>query len=135
MASAGSHRVPSRRTWRALGITVPMFLPSGESREGCWVEGRAGTKACRLEVRPSQERGGAGFELGRGERDVPGAHSCSPEVPDTHPQTACAARALDIGLGPGPQVEAQRLGGMGPRPLIKGPRVQLAQELGFNTLA
>lgn len=32
------------------------------------MEGTAGAKAWRPEVRPSQERGGVGFELGRGER-------------------------------------------------------------------
>lgn len=56
-----------------LGITVSTFLPSEEDmmelrREGSWVEGTAGAKAWRPEVRPSQERGGVGFERGRGER-------------------------------------------------------------------
>ena len=55
-------------------------------------------------------------------------------MPGTDPQTSCVARVLELGQGPDPQVEAQRLGGVGPGPLIKGPQVQLAQELGFNML-
>lgn len=51
----------------ALGITVSIFLPSEEEmmelhREASWVEGSAGAKAWRPEVRPSQERGDVGFE-------------------------------------------------------------------------
>lgn len=137
----------SRKPLHALGVHLAsMFLPLGKSRESCWVEGPTGTKACRLEVRPSQERGGAGFELGRGERDVPGAGknaflacvcgSSRPTQgePGTDPQTSCAARTLELGQGPSPRVEAQSLGGVGLGPLIKAPWVQLAQELGFNML-
>lgn len=57
----------------SLDIAVSIFLPSGEemmerSGEGSWVEGTAGTKAWRLELGPSQEKRGVGFELERGER-------------------------------------------------------------------
>lgn len=49
--------------WASLSI----FLPSEEEmmelhREASWVEGTAGAKAWRPEVRPSQERGDVGFE-------------------------------------------------------------------------
>lgn len=39
-----------------------------KSREGSWVGGTAGAKAWRLELRPRQEKRGAGFELERGQR-------------------------------------------------------------------
>ena len=61
------------------GVSLPPLPSLQRKRQWRRAEGlpgrlTAGTEACRLEVRPAQERGAAGFELGRGDGDAKHRH-------------------------------------------------------------
>lgn len=72
------------------------------SRGSSRVAGTAGTKVCRLEVRPSQEKGGLGFEL-RMRSQLPGT--------DTKPGKSRASAILVAAkLVPGPCVRWSQWG-------------------------